>query len=877
MRLKYWKGTAGMTRVEDNLNNKTGNYIFPFFWQNGADEQTLQTELLKIYESNIRAFCVEARPHPDYAGERWWHDMDIIMDFARTHDMKVWLLDDDRFPTGHANKIFNGGNHPLSVRFLTVHNTDVYGPMKPGYLLVKSIFQEDDVFVGAVAYKRCSEEDDSLNLESAVDVTGYIQNGWLRWEVPEGLWRILVFYITRHGNGKLDYFNIIDSDSVKLLLEQVYEPHYARYGADFGKTFMGFFSDEPEFSNLPGYEFRARLGKDMPFIPWSREFGARLQERLGKNFLSCLGALWYEVGEYTSAIRFAYMDEVTKTLKNSFSMQIGKWCKDHKVFHIGHVLEDDNSHGRLGCGTGHYFRALSDMRMAGIDVVTQQIMPGMDQKEHQWVASHYDGEFFHYGLAKMGSSLAHIDSFKKGDSMCEIFGAFGWQEGIGLMKWLTDHMLSRGINHFVPHSFSMKPFPDPDCPPHFYAHGNHPQYEHFGVLMKYMNRLSHLFTGGIYPAEIAVLYHADLEWAGKTMLFQKPVRTLMENQLDCDIVPADIMDINNCYGAYLENGLKVAGQNYQVLVVPGCEVLPLSIAENLLRLKDHIKIIFVDEYPERICGNKDNDLINKIKELECISLGQLSERVKELRKPYICADRYLPKLRTYPYWHDDNLKLIFCFNESTREEMRFELCIGEKEIFKNIVQYDAVHNICQRLEHSYQPDGLKIKVHLGPGESVVIALSKEENMLCVENIQKCKHWKSLDMKWRAEYKKTGEHNWMQLDIETEGEIPQLTEWVCQNGFCGTLRYVTQIMCPEKRDRCVLKLFGWIDCADIFVNRERKDRIIGTPAYGMLDLKEGINEIAIEIPLTPVWSVGDNWSSLTMLHQIGMTKPPVIGF
>lgn len=69
------------------------------------------------------------------------------------------------------------------------------------------------------------------------------------------------------------------------------------------------------------------------------------------------------------------------------------------------------------------------------------------------------------------------------------------------------------------------------------------------------------------------------------------------------------------------------------------------------------------------------------------------------------------------------------------------------------------------------------------------------------------------------------------------------------------------MCPEKRDRCVLKLFGWIDCADIFVNGERKDRIIGTPAYGMLDLKEGINEIAIEIPLTPVWSVGDNWSSV----------------
>ncbi len=28
------------------------------------------------------------------------------------------------------------------------------------------------------------------------------------------------------------------------------------------------------------------------------------------------------------------------------------------------------------------------------DVVTQQIMPGMDQLEHQWVASSRDGEFF---------------------------------------------------------------------------------------------------------------------------------------------------------------------------------------------------------------------------------------------------------------------------------------------------------------------------------------------------------------------------------------------------------------------------------------------------------------------------------------------------
>ena len=77
--------------------------------------------------------------------------------------------------------------------------------------------------------------------------------------------------------------------------------------------------------------------------------------------------------------------------------------------------------------------------------------------------------------------------------MCEIFGAYGWAEGVKMMKWLTDFMLVRGINCFVPHAFSMR-FPDPDCPPHFYARGRNPQFRAFGVLMQYMNRMSHILT-----------------------------------------------------------------------------------------------------------------------------------------------------------------------------------------------------------------------------------------------------------------------------------------------------------------------------------------------------------------------------------------------
>lgn len=100
--------------------------------------------------------------------------------------------------------------------------------------------------------------------------------------------------------------------------------------------------------------------------------------------------------------------------------------------------------------------------------------------------------------------------------MCEIFGAYGWSEGVRLEKYLLDHFMVRGVNHFVPHAFSCKEYPDPDCPPHFYANGNDPQFRHFGKLMAYTNRICHLISGGRRIVHTAILYHGESEWCGKT-------------------------------------------------------------------------------------------------------------------------------------------------------------------------------------------------------------------------------------------------------------------------------------------------------------------------------------------------------------------------
>lgn len=346
----------------------------------------------------------------------------------------------------------------------------------------------------------------------------------LRWDKPEGTWTVWIIGLSRNCGPHRDYINMLDPASCKLLLDAVYEPHWARYQADFGKTIAGFFSDEPELGNGHIFTDENQLGtaQDLPF---ASTLPPLLAQGLGADWANRLYLLWdngTDASE-TARVRYAYMDAVTKLVRESFSRQIGDWCRAHGVQYIGHVIEDNNSHARVATSLGHYFRGLDGQDMSGIDDIGGQVLPqGEDEPTMGTMGKVRNGEFYHYMLGNLAASAAAIEPGKQGRAMCEIFGNYGWAEGVRLEKYLADHFLVRGINYFVPHAFSPAPFPDPDCPPHFYAHGHNPQYRHFGALMGYMNRVATLTSGGARVAPAAILYHGEAEWTGRAMLSQKP-------------------------------------------------------------------------------------------------------------------------------------------------------------------------------------------------------------------------------------------------------------------------------------------------------------------------------------------------------------------
>ena len=89
--------------VKQLLEGRLPDRIFPFLWMHGEDEQTLRKYLHVIHDAGMNSVCVESRPHPDFAGEGWWRDMNVVLEEARKLGMHVWILDDSHFPTGYAN------------------------------------------------------------------------------------------------------------------------------------------------------------------------------------------------------------------------------------------------------------------------------------------------------------------------------------------------------------------------------------------------------------------------------------------------------------------------------------------------------------------------------------------------------------------------------------------------------------------------------------------------------------------------------------------------------------------------------------------------------------------------------------------------------
>lgn len=885
------------SRIKELLSERSGNYILPFFWQHGEDEAVLRKYMGIIQNSSIGAVCVESRPHPDFCGPRWWRDMDIILDEARKRDMKVWILDDSHFPTGFANGAMKTQSDERCRRSIVCKAVGCAGSKRirldKGRLLHPEALEKSSLELTMEKYRpgkiKARKFDDDLllcvsalrvdeNHGRCIDLTGRVQDGILEWDVPKGKWKLYILHVTGNAGYHPDYINMMDAASCRVLLDAVYEPHYARYKDDFGKTIAGFFSDEPELGNGHLYDQGNLLGTDQD-LPWSGELEMRLKRELGEDYAVNLPLLWENEADpdMTARIRYGYMNAVTRLVEKDFSLQIGDWCRTHGVEYIGHIIEDNNQHARTGSSLGHYFRCLAGQDMAGIDVIGNQVVPlGEDTAITGQIFGNRDGEFFHYVLAKLGVSCGAIDPAKHGRCMCEIFGNYGWAAGVRLEKYLADHFMVRGVNYYVPHAFSPKTFPDPDCPPHFYAQGHNPQYRHFGRLMAYMNRICALISNGRHIAPAAVLYHAEAEWTGPYMLTQKPCRLLAEAQIDYDIIPQDVFAEQDRYRTVIGKTLKVNTQEYRALIVPAVRYVTAEFLNAAVKLEESgFPVIFIDTLPEGICNASGDDfqaVPERLRNCTVLPLNKLTDFLKERGIPDIVFSPVDRRLRCLRYVHHDGMSLYYFVNEGS-EPYRGVIRLPETTPG---ITYNAWDNCLETVDARPAGGGMEITAEIDPLKSFIVIFDKTLSPTDIRRPPLRCNGNAVDLNEGWKRSVCAGINYPQFSGKREITLPDMLAEE-QPEFSGYVRYERRFSLGE-HGRTILEITDAHEGVEVFVNGISAGIQIAPPfRYDISALvKIGKNSLAVEVATTLERQIGQTGIQAKMMNLKPTAKSGITG-
>ena len=831
---------------------QVANRLFPFFWQHGEKEEILVEYVEKIHQSGMQGLCVESRPHPDFVSKKWWMDLEIIIRECQKRGMTIWILDDAHFPTGYANGKIKEKYPKYLKQYLGMRRFDVVGPMvgaridasqltgRPWESKQSEIIEIIGVFL-ARRHSGYNEVGDPIDSDSLVDITDCFKNDTVYLDIPTGHWSIFVIFSTHEGGEEStkDYLNPLVKEATKVLVDEVYEKHWMKVGQYFGNTITAFFSDEPRFGNAKGTD--ATIGKSDMVLPWRPHFENDLD--FNKRLLPLL---WVPaLNRSEREIRYKYMDLVTKIYNQNFVKVLADWCQNHGIDYLGHNIEDNGAHARLGYGAGHFFRGQEAQHFSGIDVIGGQVVPGMNYHHDAFQTGGSDGQFYHYALAKLGASVVELYPHKRGRAMCEAFGAYGWNEGLKTMKWIADHLIVRGINYIIPHAFSPKDYPDWDCPPHFYARGYNPQFRYMDKLSAYMNRLMLLFSGGYHIAPVALFYPAEFEWVGKSMPVELPARTLTQNQIDFEIVSYDLLQ----KAELRNNRLIINNHVFSALVVPYAEYIPEEIMLALNRvISTGVQVVFVDELAINKEGFISLPIVSPLKQLPSF-LDEYAELV--LDKPFEDLVYYHYQKNGKDYW--------MFFNENISETIDSRVLFSDE--VRNAVAYDVYEDRYFPVENN--------RLILEPYQTVVWIFGEEVKLDPIVQADDCI---TVRANWKVEVADAINYP-IFTHVSEMSSIQPLNLLDGYERFSGTVAYTTTIYVEREKEIIGLDVGKAYEIVEVFINGQSVGVKIAPPyCFEIRELFcDGKNEIRIEVTNTLGTQFRGGLNQYLVIEPFGLTE------
>ncbi|MFO7657128.1 MAG: glycosyl hydrolase [Bacteroidales bacterium] len=540
-------------------------YSISFYWgwDGEITEEVIARDLDAFKERGVHIVSLESgyeMGHP-YLSEEWFKLVKRTVELAKERDMRVWIVDEGKYPSGFAGGKFTTDAPELRMKALVV---DEKFQLSVGDTLVRRLNAD---YHSAVA----------INISDSTNQILDISSDMLDWKAPEGKWEVI---LVKHdfrssptravnnptrgkdpSNSLLDY---LDPAATKKFLEFTHEEYKKYVGDEFGKTVLGFRGDEPDYS-IRG-------------IPWTNRIFEIFKEQKGYDIEPYVASFFAPVlTDEQKRMKADYWDVWSGLFGAYFFKQQADWCAAHNMEYLVHLNSEDKMM-RLVHGEGDFFRCMREVHMPGVDAIWNQIWPDK-------VAD----------FPKYASSAAHI--FGRPRAFTESFAAYHVQPDVQQAKWVLDHQLVRGINMvevmFIPASAKGQ-----------LGFSGWTAAEEFSSVASYIHRACFLLSQGRPAAQIAI-YHPgmglwlDHEESNNHVL--KLMQQLLEQQHDFDFIDEyTVTRALNIEKSALKN---LSGQRYQVVLVPSA----IAISKTALdRLKTFAlaggKVVFLGREPSLLVG-----------------------------------------------------------------------------------------------------------------------------------------------------------------------------------------------------------------------------------------------------------------------------------
>lgn len=493
-------------------------------WNDMLTDAMVLNSLQALAAQGVKQAFVHPRPGlmTPYLSEEWFRLWRVALNEAERLDMNLWIYDENSYPSGFA-----GGWVPQEMPEARGRGLAAKESKTPPKI------EADTVAVYRLTDGRCE------------NVTEPLRGGQ---KLPDATY--LAYHVVRAKDSPWTasrcYVDLMYPGVTEKFLAVTLEPYRKHIGDQFGKRVPGSFTDEPHIRPAGG-------------IPWTDDLPKVFEKRWNYSLLDHLPSLSRPVDDW-KRVRHNYVQVLNDLFIERWAKPYHDYCEKHNLEFTGHYWE----HEWPDC-----FRTPDCMAMyawhqrPAIDILMNQYAEGVH------------AQFGNLRACKELSSVANQLGMKR--TLCEAYGAGGWDLRFEDMKRIGDWLYVLGVNTLDEHLsyISMRGARKHDHPQSFSY--QEPWWEAYHVSANYFARLSAAMSSGeevnpvlvIEPTTTAWMYNTDamndpqLNKIGEA--FQRLVTDLSKAQVEYDIGSEDLIAR---HGSVDGKALKVGKREYGIVVLP---------------------------------------------------------------------------------------------------------------------------------------------------------------------------------------------------------------------------------------------------------------------------------------------------------------------